>query len=158
MTTQVTDTKQSPIELVRALIRFDTSNPPGNERECLEYVGELLRESGIESRFLARDPERPNLVARLAGRGDAPPLLLYGHVDVVPANASEWSHPPFAAEVVDGEIWGRGTLDMKGGVAMLVAALLRAATERLEPAGDLILALSPDEERGSTVGAKYLVE
>jgi acetylornithine deacetylase/succinyl-diaminopimelate desuccinylase-like protein len=156
MTTQTA--KHDPIEVLRELIRFDTSNPPGNERECLEYVGGLLRESGIESRFLARDPERPNLVARLTGRGDAPPLLLYGHVDVVPANASEWSHPPFAAEVVDGEIWGRGTLDMKGGVAMLVAAVLRTATERFEPAGDLILALSPDEERGSSFGAKYLVD
>ena len=158
MTAQAADAKHNPIELLRALIRFDTSNPPGNERACLEYVGGLLGEVGIESRFLARDPERPNLVARLPGKGDAPPLLLYGHVDVVPANASEWRHPPFAAEVVDGEIWGRGALDMKGGVAMLVAAVLRAATERLEPSGDLILALSPDEERGSTFGAKYLVE
>jgi acetylornithine deacetylase/succinyl-diaminopimelate desuccinylase-like protein len=158
MTSPTTDTKHDPVELLRSLIRFDTSNPPGNERACLEYVGGILGEGGIESRFVARDPERPNLIARLPGRGDAPPLLLYAHVDVVPANASEWSHPPFAAELVDGEIWGRGTLDMKGGVAMLVAALLRAATERFQPAGDLILALSPDEERGSTFGAKYLVE
>lgn len=158
MTSSTTDTKHDPVELLRSLIRFDTSNPPGNERACLEYVGEILGEGGIESRFVARDPERPNLVARFPGRGDAPPLLLYAHVDVVPANSSEWQHAPFTAELVDGEIWGRGTLDMKGGVAMLVTALLRAATERLEPAGDLILALSPDEERGSTFGAKYLVE
>lgn len=158
MTAQAADAKHDPIELLRALIRFDTSNPPGNERACLEYVGGLLGEVGIEPRFLARDPERPNLVARLPGKGDAPPLLLYAHVDVVPADASEWRHPPFAAELVDGEIWGRGTLDMKGGVAMLVSALLRAATERFEPAGDVILALSPDEERGSRFGAKYLVE
>ena len=150
--------RSDPIELLRALVRFDTSNPPGRERECLEYVAGLLREAGIEPSFPARDSDRPNLVARLPGRGDAPPLLLYGHVDVVPANSSEWSHPPFAAEIVDGEIWGRGTLDMKGGVAMLISAVLRAARERLEPAGDLILALSPDEERGSNFGAKFLVE
>jgi acetylornithine deacetylase/succinyl-diaminopimelate desuccinylase-like protein len=150
--------RSDPIELLRALVRFDTSNPPGRERECLEYVAGLLREVGIEPSFPARDSDRPNLVARLPGRGDAPPLLLYGHVDVVPANPSEWTHPPFDAEIVDGEIWGRGTLDMKGGVAMLVSAVLRAARERLEPAGDLILALSPDEERGSHFGAKFLVE
>jgi acetylornithine deacetylase/succinyl-diaminopimelate desuccinylase-like protein len=150
--------RSDPIELLRALVRFDTSNPPGRERECLEYVAGLLREGGIEPSFPARDSDRPNLVARLPGRGDAPPLLLYGHVDVVPANSSEWSHPPFDAEIVDGEIWGRGTLDMKGGVAMLISAVLRAARERLEPAGDLILALSPDEERGSNFGAKFLAE
>ena len=150
--------RDDPIEILCALVRFDTSNPPGRERECLEYVAGLLREAGIEPSFPARDSDRPNLVARLPGRGDAPPLLLYGHVDVVPANSSEWSHPPFAAEIVDGEIWGRGTLDMKGGVAMLISAVLRAARERLEPAGDLILALSPDEERGSNFGAKFLVE
>ena len=158
MTRRVAETRQDPVELVRALVRFDTSNPPGNERECLGFVAELLRGAGIEPRFVGRDPERPNLVARVRGKNDAPPLLLYGHVDVVPANADEWTHPPFAGEVVDGEIWGRGTLDMKGGVAMLLSAILRTVAERIEPAGDLILALSPDEERGSTFGAKYLVE
>ena len=158
MTTRVAETRHDPVELVRALVRFDTSNPPGNERQCLEYVAGVLRDAGIEPRFVGLDPERPNLLARVSGRNDAPPLLLYGHVDVVPANAAEWRHPPFAAEVVDGEIWGRGTLDMKGGVAMILSAILRAVAERVEPAGDLLLALSPDEERGSTFGAKYLVE
>jgi acetylornithine deacetylase/succinyl-diaminopimelate desuccinylase-like protein len=84
--------------------------------------------------------------------------LLYGHVDVVPADKAEWRHPPFAGELVDGELWGRGALDMKGGVAMLVAALLRTAGERVEPAGDLVLSLACDEETGSELGAKYLVE
>ncbi|MGH3440804.1 MAG: M20/M25/M40 family metallo-hydrolase [Nitriliruptorales bacterium] len=147
-----------PVELLRALLRFDTSNPRGNERQCLEFVADILRESGVEPRFLARDDDRPNLVARLPGRGDSPPLLLYGHVDVVPANPSEWSHPPFAGELVGGEVWGRGALDMKGGVAMLVAVVARAAREGLKPAGDLILALAADEETGSELGAKYLVE
>lgn len=147
-----------PVELLRALLRFDTSNPPGNERTCLEFVGSLLRERGVEPLLLARDPGRPNLIARLSGRGDAPPLLIYGHVDVVPATLDEWRHPPFAGELVDGEVWGRGALDMKGGVAMLVAAFLRVATEPFEPAGDLVLALACDEETGSELGAKYLVE
>jgi acetylornithine deacetylase/succinyl-diaminopimelate desuccinylase-like protein len=148
----------SPVELLRALLRFDTSNPPGNERPCLQFVADVLQTAGVETRFMARDDARPNLVARLRGRGGAPPLLLYGHVDVVPANASVWQHDPFAGELIDGEVWGRGALDMKGGVAMIVSAVARAARERLEPAGDLILALVSDEETGSKLGAKFLVE
>jgi acetylornithine deacetylase/succinyl-diaminopimelate desuccinylase-like protein len=154
----MTDAASDPAELLRALIRFDTSNPPGNERPCLEFVADLLREAGVEPRFVARDPDRPNLVARLPGRGDAPPLLLYGHVDVVPANPNEWTYPPFAGDLADGEVWGRGALDMKGGVAMLVAVVLRTAVERLEPAGDLLLTLASDEETGSERGAKFLVD
>jgi acetylornithine deacetylase/succinyl-diaminopimelate desuccinylase-like protein len=155
---QIRGAEIDPVELLRNLLRFDTSNPPGNERACVEFVASLLRERGVEPLLVARDPERPNLVARLRGRGDVPPLLLYGHVDVVPASAEEWSHPPFAGELVDGEVWGRGALDMKGGVAMLVAAFLRVAAEPVEPAGDLVLALACDEETGSELGAGYLVE
>ena len=147
-----------PVELLRALIRFDTSNPPGSERECVEYVGGVLAAAGIEHRYLALEPDRPNLVARVPGRGDAPPLLLYGHVDVVPADSSEWTHPPFAGELVDGEVWGRGALDMKGGVAMLVTAFLRVAAAEEPPPGDVLLALTSDEEAGSRTGMKFLVE
>jgi acetylornithine deacetylase/succinyl-diaminopimelate desuccinylase-like protein len=157
----MTTTNAAPpdsIELLRALIRFDTSNPPGNERPCLEFVADLLREAGVEPRFVAREADRPNLFARLPGRGDSPPLLLYGHVDVVPANPGEWRNPPFGGELADGEVWGRGALDMKGGVAMLVAVVARAAAERLEPAGDLLLVLASDEETGSELGAKFLVD
>lgn len=145
-------------ELLRTLIRFDTSNPPGNERPCLEFIAAVLESEGIECRFLAADSERPNLVARLNGAGMAPPLLLYGHVDVVPARADEWAHPPFSGEDVDGAIWGRGALDMKGGVAMLLAALLQAAERSEPPHADIVLALTSDEERGSRLGAKFLVE
>jgi acetylornithine deacetylase/succinyl-diaminopimelate desuccinylase-like protein len=149
---------RDPVELLRDLIRFDTSNPPGNERACLEYVTRVLEASGIESRLLSRDPERPNLVARLAGAGHASPLLLYGHVDVVPARTDEWRHPPFAGELIDGEVWGRGAIDMKGGVAMLISALLRIAADDEPPPGDVVLTLTSDEERGSELGAKFLVE
>jgi acetylornithine deacetylase/succinyl-diaminopimelate desuccinylase-like protein len=148
----------NPVGLLRSLVRFDTSNPPGNERPCIEFVADLLRSAGVELVIAGRHADRPNLVARVSGRGDSPPLLLLGHVDVVPANPDEWSHPPFGGELVDGEVWGRGTLDMKGGVAMFVTALLRVVHERLEPAGDVILALVSDEEAGSEFGAKYLVE
>ena len=146
------------VELLRDLIRFDTTNPPGNEGECIGYVQRLLDDAGVESRIFARDDARPNLIARLPGAGDAPPLLLYGHVDVVQTAGQQWTHPPFGAELVDGVVWGRGALDMKGGVAMLVDAFLRAARGELKPRGDLILAVLSDEENGGDFGAKYLVE
>jgi acetylornithine deacetylase/succinyl-diaminopimelate desuccinylase-like protein len=149
---------RDPVELLTELIRFDTSNPPGNERDCLEFVARVLEASGVNSRLVSRDPERPNLVARLAGQGQDGPLLLYGHVDVVPARADEWRHPPFSGDLVDGEVWGRGALDMKGGVAMLISALLRIAADDEPPPGDIVLALTSDEECGSELGAKFLVD
>jgi acetylornithine deacetylase/succinyl-diaminopimelate desuccinylase-like protein len=145
------------VELLRKLIRFDTSNPPGGERECIEWVRGLLEELGCEVRLLGREPERPNLVARLAGRGAAPPLLLQGHVDVVPAGSGRWRHDPFGGELVDGEVWGRGALDMKGGVAIMLAAFMQAKASGIEPAGDVILCLLADEEAGSDLGANFLV-
>ena len=146
-----------PVQLLRSLVRLDSSNPPGGERECIELIAATLRTAGIEPRILARETARPNLVARVPGRGEAPPLLLYGHADVVPAQPGEWRHPPFAGEVVDGEIWGRGTLDMKGGLAMLVTAFLRAANRPAAPPGDLLLAVNADEETGGDLGAAYLI-
>ncbi len=149
---------QRPAEILQQLIRFNTTNPPGNEAECLAYIDGLLSEAGVERTWLARDPLRPNLVARLPGRGNALPLLLQGHVDVVTTEHQQWRHPPFEGRLDDGYIWGRGALDMKGGVAMMLAALLRAAAEGLDPPGDIILAIVSDEEAGGEDGAKYLVE
>jgi acetylornithine deacetylase/succinyl-diaminopimelate desuccinylase-like protein len=146
------------VELLRDLIRFDTTNPPGNESACIAYVQRLLEDAGVESRIFAKDDARPNLIARLPGSGQAPPLLLYGHVDVVQTAGQQWARPPFEAELVDDVVWGRGALDMKSGVAMLVDAFLRAARGELKPRGDLILAVLSDEENGGDFGAKYLVE
>lgn len=148
----------TPVELLQALIRFDTTNPPGAEAECLAFVAERLREAGIEPQLLAQDPARPNLVARLPGRGEAPPVMLYGHVDVVTTAKQQWQHPPFEGRLVDGFVWGRGALDMKGGVAMMLSAFLRAQAEGLRPPGDVVLCLVSDEEAGGFVGAKYLVD
>jgi len=149
---------QRPAELLQRLIRFDTTNPPGHERECVAYVRALLSEAGLQTTLVAQDPARPNLVARLSGQGQAPPLLLQGHVDVVPAEGQRWLHPPFEGTLVDGYLWGRGALDMKGGVAVMLAALLRARAEGLVPAGDVLLAVLSDEEASSVNGARYLVE
>ena len=145
-----------PAELLRNLIRFDTTNPPGNERECVDYIQGLVRAAGIETKTVGRGVERPNLIARLPGRGEAPPLLLYGHVDVVTTEGQDWAHAPFEAIESDGYIWGRGAVDMKGGVAMMLSAFLRAKAERLEPAGDVIFSAMCDEENLSDSGAKWL--
>ena len=141
------------VELLQRLLRFDTTNPPGNEAACIDWIRGLLAEAGIESELHERTPGRPNLVARLRGDGSVPGLLLYGHVDVVPAGGG-WTHPPFGGEVADGFVWGRGALDMKGGVAMLLQAFLGARDLPLR--GDVLLAVLSDEEAGGDEGARFL--
>jgi acetylornithine deacetylase/succinyl-diaminopimelate desuccinylase-like protein len=148
----------TPVELLQQLIRFDTTNPPGNEAECVGFVRGLLEDAGCEVELYSKDPARPNLVSRLPGRGERSPLLLQGHVDVVTTSGQDWSREPFGGELVDGWVWGRGALDMKGGVAMMVSAFLRAAHERAELPGDVILCVLADEENGGDYGAKFLVE
>ena len=156
----MTDTPiyERPAELLQQLIRFDTTNPPGNEGECIAYIRGLLTDAGIDSTILAKDDARPNLIARIPGRGDAPPLLLQGHVDVVTTADQEWTHPPFGGDIHDGYIWGRGALDMKGGVAMMIAAFLRAQAEGASLPGDVILTVLADEENTGVYGARFLVE
>lgn len=149
---------EQPAQLLQQLLRFDTTNPPGNEAPCLHFIQEILAQAGIEARLVAKDERRPNLVARLPGRGQAAPLLLQGHVDVVTTAYQNWSYPPFDAVIADGYIWGRGALDMKGGVAMMLAAFLQAQAEQTSLPGDVILTLLSDEEVGSHYGARYLVE
>ena len=149
---------ERPVELLQNLIRIDTTNPPGNESGCIIYINELLKEAGFDTAFFAKDKNRPNLIARLKGQGKTPPLMLYGHVDVVPTAKQAWTYPPFEAKIVDGFIWGRGALDMKGGIAMMLAAVLRAKAEGLTPSGDIVLVILCDEEADSEYGAKYLVE
>lgn len=149
---------QRPVELLQRLIQFDTTNPPGNEIECITYINNLLTSAGFETTLLARTPQRPNLITRLPGRGEAPPLLVYGHVDVVTTENQDWTYPPFEGKIVDGYVWGRGALDMKSGVAMMLASLLRAKAENFQPPGDIIFTAMCDEENGGDFGAKFLVE
>ncbi len=149
---------QRPAELLQNLIRFDTTNPPGNEAQCVAYINSLLTSAGIQTEILAREPARPNLLARLAGRGEAPPLLLYAHIDVVSTANQPWQAPPFEGRAAEGLVWGRGALDDKGGAAMSLCAFLHAWAEGLVPPGDVILAMLCDEESGGDLGAKFLVE
>ena len=144
--------------MLQRLIRFDTTNPPGNERECVAYISNLLTEAGCDFTVVGSSPDHPNLIARLKGQGTAPPLLLYGHVDVVTTAAQTWQHPSFEGRLVDGYVSGRGALDMKSGIVMMLSAFLKAKTEGVHLPGDVILALVSDEEGGGDAGAKYLVE
>ncbi|MCP4214489.1 MAG: M20/M25/M40 family metallo-hydrolase [bacterium] len=149
---------QRPEELLQHLIRFNTGNPPGNEKACIDYIDALLKASGIETRQFAKAPDRPNLVARIDGKGDAAPLLLYGHVDVVNADNEGWKHPPFEGVAADGFVWGRGALDMKGPLAMMISAFIKAKKEKVPLAGDVILCIVSDEEELGEYGAAFLVE
>ena len=148
----------TPVELLQRLIQFDTTNPPGNEASCIDFLRDLLEQAGVEAGVYAKEPGRSNLVGRIRGSGGGTPLLLYGHVDVVTTAGQQWSRPPFGGELVDGYVWGRGAVDMKGGVAMLVSAFLRAHERDLHPRGDIVLAVLSDEEGGGDLGAKFLAD
>lgn len=144
------------LELFQALLRVDTTNPPGHERAAAEVLAESFRKDGIEPQLLEKTAGRTNVVARLKGDGSLPPLLLTGHLDVVAAEPSEWKHPPFAAEIHDGWLWGRGAVDMKNMVAMsamVLKGLKRAGTPLKR---DVIFAAVADEEDGCTNGSIFL--
>ncbi len=142
---------------LQQLLRIDTTNPPGNEAAAAEYLAGILRDEGFEPLLLEEVQGRPSVIARLPGRGERGSLLLQGHTDVVPADPSEWTHPPFAGTLADGCVWGRGALDMKGAVIMQLTALALAKRAGLRPAGDVIFCAVPDEETGGFVGADFLV-
>ena len=145
-------------DLLCRLIRVDTTNPPGNETAAAELLRAHLEANGVGCELYARVPERASLVARIPGRGDGTSLLLLSHTDVVLADPAEWNVPPFAGEVRDGEVWGRGALDMKGQVAANAVAIASLAREGFQPAGDLIFAATADEEVGDGFGLSWLCE
>jgi acetylornithine deacetylase/succinyl-diaminopimelate desuccinylase-like protein len=153
------DLQQETTDVLQRLIRFDTVNPPGNERPAQEYLAALLRDAGFDVELLGRTEERPNLVARLRGTGDGPTLCLLSHVDTVLAHAGEWRHDPWSGDVADGFLWGRGALDMKSQTAAEVAAAVSLAREGWRPAGgDLLVVVVVDEENGGPEGAIWLTE
>src|SRR3989440_10485723 len=143
-------------ELLQELIRVDTTNPPGNETRAAELLRDYLRQHGVECELYARVPERANLVARIPGRGDGPRVLFLSHTDVVLADPAEWQLDPFGGELRDGEVWGRGALDMKGQVAANAVAMASLAREGFQPSGDLIFAATADEEVGVDFGLSWL--
>jgi acetylornithine deacetylase/succinyl-diaminopimelate desuccinylase-like protein len=137
-------------ELLSELIRLDTVNPPGNETRAAELLRAYLEDGGVECELYAKVPERASLVARIPGRGNGKRLLFLSHTDTVLADPAEWSVDPWSGDVRDGEIWGRGALDMKSQVAANAVAIATLAREGFEPSGDLIFAATADEEVGTS--------
>ena len=150
--------EQEAVGILRRYLRIDTRNPPGNEAEAARFLGGILEGEGIPCEYLAPSPGREILVARLAGDGSARPLMLANHTDVVPVEEEHWSHPPFGAELVDGRIYGRGAVDMKGCGVMQLLAVLLARRQGLPLRRDLVFCALPDEEVGSDAGMAWLCE
>ncbi len=144
--------------LLRALIRFESVNPPGNETPAAEFVADELRAVGYQPTLLESAPGRGNVIARLPGDGSAPPLLLFGHLDVVPVEPEHWTHPPFEAVMADGFIWGRGALDMKNIVATQLAFMLALKRADVRLKRDLVYAATADEEAGGLMGMAWLAD
>jgi acetylornithine deacetylase/succinyl-diaminopimelate desuccinylase-like protein len=151
------------VSIAQDLIRIDTTNPgdgtgPG-ERVATEYVAEFLSDLGFETVIRESAPTRTSLTALWEGEDRSrPPLVLHGHLDVVKAFDHEWRHPPFAAEVHDGMIWGRGAVDMKGTDAVYLETIARMVESGAKPARDIVIGFFADEEHGGRMGAQYMVE
>ncbi len=153
----VREIEEEITQLLSRLIRINTTNPPGNETEAAKYLAEYLGKGGFECELYEPAPSRGNVVTRLKGTGEKPSLLLLSHLDVVAANAEEWSVDPFGGVVRDGFVWGRGALDMKSmtAIEVLVMELLKRNGVKLK--GDVVLAATADEEQGGLSGAGYLL-
>ncbi|MFF4434425.1 M20/M25/M40 family metallo-hydrolase [Streptomyces sp. NPDC001513] len=152
------DQEHHLVSHLSALIRLDTSNPPGREIAVARYLAHELSRSGISHSVLESEPGRANLVARLPGSGQEPPLMLLGHADVVGAQPCGWTRPPFSGEVADGRVWGRGALDMKGQIAASLLIMQLLAAHRIRLNRDVLLVVTADEEAGSRLGAYWLWE
>lgn len=154
------DLTAETVRHLQTLIRFDTSNPPGHETLAADYLAGVLKAEGVEPIVLESAPGRGNVIARIKGTGEQPPLLLYGHTDVVPAEPEDWLHPPFAGEIADGCVWGRGAVDMKGAVAQQLVVFLLLKRLNLPLQRDVIFAATADEEIGGVdgYGVSWLVK
>jgi acetylornithine deacetylase/succinyl-diaminopimelate desuccinylase-like protein len=145
------------VSQLQRLIRVDTVNPPGDERAVQEETKGLLEGAGFEVELLEAEPKRANLVAKLRGAADGPVMTLLSHVDTVKADREEWTRDPWGGELVDGWVWGRGALDMKGQVAAEIAACLDLGRSGWRPPrGTLQLIITADEETGGDLGARWL--
>jgi acetylornithine deacetylase/succinyl-diaminopimelate desuccinylase-like protein len=151
--------QEEAVALLGQLIRHRTVNPPGAERPAQELLAGLLRDAGFEVTLVGRTEERPNLVARLRGRSDGTDQCLLSHLDTDLATPAHWRQDPWSGEEIDGEVWGRGAIDMKSQTAAEVVAAISLAREGWRPArGDLLVVSVVDEEVGGTDGAIWLCD
>ena len=152
--------EEEVVQICQDLIRIPSVNygdGKGNERAVAEYVVASLAEVGIDSQIYESAPDRCNVIARIEGADTSRPgLVVHGHIDVVPANAADWSVDPFAAEIKDGMIWGRGAVDMKNVDAMILAIVRKWARAGHKPPRTIVLAFFADEEAGMTFGSRWM--
>jgi acetylornithine deacetylase/succinyl-diaminopimelate desuccinylase-like protein len=147
------------VELCRDLIRIDSTNPTSNERAAAEWVAERLTDAGLTPQVLESEPGRASVVARWSGEDSSrPALLVHGHIDVVPADADDWQVDPFAGEIRDDCLWGRGAVDMKDMDAMTLTVVRDWARQGRRPPRDVVLTFLADEEAGGLKGARWLVD
>jgi acetylornithine deacetylase/succinyl-diaminopimelate desuccinylase-like protein len=154
-----TSAQDEVVSLLSDLLRINTSNPTHPERPAAEWVAEKLADVGIESQIIEADKGRASTIARIEGTDPSrDPLLIHGHLDVVPADPDEWTVDPFSGEVKDGYVWGRGAIDMKDMDAMVLALVRQWQRDGTRPPRDIVLAFVSDEEAGGRQGAHYLVD
>src|SRR6185503_4358148 len=142
----------------QAILRLDTSNPPGNEKLVVDYLKRVLEQEGIETKIFALDPQRPNLVARLRGNGKKRPVLIMGHTDVVTVDPTKWKHPPFSATREDGYVYGRGTLDDKPSVVAGLMTMLQLKRMKVALDRDVIFLAEASEEGNGPYGINFMVD
>jgi acetylornithine deacetylase/succinyl-diaminopimelate desuccinylase-like protein len=146
------------VRTIQSYVRIDTSNPPGDVTKAADFLAGILQREGIPVTRFESAPGRSILVARLKGTGPAKPLLLLHHMDVVPTDPSRWQHNPFGAEIADGKIWGRGSIDMKGLGVVQLMSFIELKRQNVPLARDVILMAVPDEEVGGALGARWMLE
>jgi succinyl-diaminopimelate desuccinylase len=144
----------SAVDLAAELIRFDTINPPGQEAACTDHLARLLTEADFQCETVPLDEGRPNLIARIGGTGDKPPIAFTGHTDTVPVGAQAWTVAPHGGIVGNDRLWGRGASDMKSGVAAFVVAALEHAA-RLEGTPGVVLTSPPGRSREARVRSHW---
>jgi acetylornithine deacetylase/succinyl-diaminopimelate desuccinylase-like protein len=146
------------VTTIQSYVRINTSNPPGDVTQAAAFLTGILEREGVPVTRYESGPGRTILVARLKGRGSAKPILLLNHMDVVPTDPARWKHEPFAAEIADGKIWGRGTMDMKGLGVVQLMAFLSLKRQHVALDRDVILMAVPDEEVGGGLGAEWMLK
>jgi acetylornithine deacetylase/succinyl-diaminopimelate desuccinylase-like protein len=163
MTDTLPDDLDATARIARDLIRFDTTNHgegrSEGETEAAEYVEQHLKDMGLAPELIDAAPGRTSVLARIPGRNrDKPALVVHGHLDVVPADPANWTVDPFAGEIKDGMLWGRGAVDMKNMDAMMITAMQEIITSGRAPERDIVMAFFSDEEAGGVLGSAYVVE
>jgi len=151
-------TADEAVRTLQAYVRLDTSNPPGDTRQAADFLAGIIERQGIPVSRYESAPGRAILVARLKGSGAARPVLLLHHMDVVPADATRWLRDPFGGDLVDGEVWGRGAMDMKGLGILHLYAFLQLKAQAVPLSRDVILMAVPDEEVGGALGARWMID